>query len=304
MGDEINEDFTHDEMAIYGKARPEVLVEATSTEEVAAVVKLCKENKVPVTPSGARTVLVGGAVSIGGGVMISLTKMNKILGYDKENFVVKIQSGVLLNDLAQDAEKQGLLYPPDPGEKFATVGGNVATNAGGMRAVKYGCTRDYVRAMTCEIILLSLILMGMVFLIKWRRSLFREKSQIVTALIAVSILAGMYPYMDYITKKQYAVSIGQQFLFILIIMIYMFLPLIAQETEKRQENEKLLKALNDQFEIEKSHLKLMEDFETDQRKLEHDFNNQMMVVMGMMEMGEWTSAEDMLGEMEKRIGEV
>lgn len=80
--------------------------------------------------------------------MISLTKMNKILGYDKENFVVKIQSGVLLNDLAQDAEKQGLLYPPDPGEKFATVGGNVATNAGGMRAVKYGCTRDYVRAMT------------------------------------------------------------------------------------------------------------------------------------------------------------
>ena len=82
------------------------LVEATSTEEVAAVVKLCNENKVPVTPSGARTGLVGGAVSIGGGVMISLTKMNKILGYDKENFVVKIQSGVLLNDLAQDAEKQ------------------------------------------------------------------------------------------------------------------------------------------------------------------------------------------------------
>ena len=304
VGDEINEDFTHDEMAIYGKAKPEVLVEATSTEEVAAVVKLCNENKVPVTPSGARTGLVGGAVSIGGGVMISLTKMNKILGYDKENFVVKIQSGVLLNDLAQDAEKQGLLYPPDPGEKFATVGGNVATNAGGMRAVKYGCTRDYVRAMTCETILLSLILMGLVFLIKWRRSLFREKSQIVTALIAVSVLAGMYPYMDYITKKQYAVSIGQQFLFILIIMIYMFLPLIAQETERRQENEKLLKALNDQFEIEKSHLKLMEDFETDQRKLEHDFNNQMMVVMGMMEMGEWMAAEDMLGEMEKRIGEV
>ena len=85
-------------------------------------------------------------------------------------------------------------------------------------------------------------------------------------------------------------------------MIYMFLPLIAQETEKRQENEKLLNALNDQLEIEKSYLKLMEDFETDQRKLEHDFNNQMMVVMGMMEMGEWTAAEDMLGEMEKRIG--
>ena len=146
--------------------------------------------------------------------------------------------------------------------------------------------------------------MGMVFLIKWRRSLFREKSQIVTALIAVSVLAAMYPYMDYISKKQHPISIGQQFLFILIIMIYMFLPLIAEETEKRQENEKMLRVLKDQFEIEKSHLKLLEDFETDQRKLEHDFNNQMMVVMGMMEMGEWTAAEEMLGEMDKRIGKV
>ena len=146
--------------------------------------------------------------------------------------------------------------------------------------------------------------MGMVFLIKWRRSLFREKSQIVTALIAVSVLASMYPYMDYISKKQHPISIGQQFLFILIIMLYMLLPLIAEETEKRQENEKMLKALKERFEIEKSHLKLLEDFETDQRKLEHDFNNQMMVVMGMMEMGEWTAAEEMLGELDKRIGKV
>ena len=79
------------------------------------------------------------------------------------------------------------------------------------------------------------------------------------------------------------------------------LPLIAQETERRQENEKLLKALNDQFEIEKVTLKLMEDFETDQRKLEHDFNNQMMVVMGMMEMGEMDGRGGYAGEMEKRI---
>lgn len=147
-GDEINDDFTHDEMSIYGKAKPEAVVEPLTTEEVAAVMKLCNEQKIPVTPSGARTGLVGGAVSIHGGVMLSITKMNKILGYNKENFVVTIQPGVLLNDLAEDAQKQGLLYPPDPGEKFATVGGNVATNAGGMRAVKYGTTRDYVRAMT------------------------------------------------------------------------------------------------------------------------------------------------------------
>ena len=74
--------------------------------------------------------------------------MNKILEYDLNNFVVKIQPGVLLNDLAEDCVSRGLMYPPDPGEKFAAVGGNVSTNAGGMRACKYGATRDYVRAMT------------------------------------------------------------------------------------------------------------------------------------------------------------
>lgn len=145
---EINDDYAHDEMRIYGEKLPDVLVEAKSTEDVAAVMKICNENKIPVTPSGARTALTGAPVSIKGGVMISTLKMNKILGYDEDNLVVKIQPGVLLNDLAEDALTHGLMYPPDPGEKFATVGGNVSTNAGGMRAVKYGCTRDYVRAMT------------------------------------------------------------------------------------------------------------------------------------------------------------
>ena len=145
---DINDDFTHDEMPIYGKACPEVVIEATSTEEVAAVMKLWYENSSPVTPRGAGTGLTGGAVALCGGVVLSTTKMNKILGYDKENLNGRVQSGVLLNDLAEDAIKQGLLYPPDPGEKFATLGGNVANNAGGMRAVKYGTTRDYVRAMT------------------------------------------------------------------------------------------------------------------------------------------------------------
>ncbi len=84
---------------------------------------------------------------IAGGIVINTTKMNKILEYDLNNFVVKVQCGVLLNDLAEDCVSKGLMYPPDPGEKFATLGGNVSTNAGGMRACKYGATRDYVRAM-------------------------------------------------------------------------------------------------------------------------------------------------------------
>ena len=157
---DINDDFSHDEMPIYGKAMPEVVVEAVSTEEVAAVMKLCNEHHVPVTPRGAGTGLTGGAVPVCGGVVLSITKMNKILSYDTDNMVVRVQAGVLLNDLAEDALKQGLLYPPDPGEKFATLGGNVSTNAGGMRAVKYGATRDYVRAMTVVLPTGEIVKMG------------------------------------------------------------------------------------------------------------------------------------------------
>lgn len=147
-GEEINPDYAKDEMPIYGTNMPELAVQPRSTEEVAKIVKICYENNIPVTPRGAGTGLAGGAVPICGGVLIDLSKMNRILSYDMENFVVNIEAGVLLNDLAEDCTSRGMLYPPDPGEKFACVGGNVATNAGGMRAVKYGTTRDYVRAMT------------------------------------------------------------------------------------------------------------------------------------------------------------
>ena len=146
-GEDINEDYARDEMPIYGKRMPEAVLAASSTEEIAAVMKLCNENRIPVTPRGAGTGLVGGCVPIFGGVVIDTTKMNKILDYDLENFNVTIQPGVLLQDLADDCLRKGMLYPPDPGQKFATVGGNVATNAGGMRAVKYGSTRNYVLSM-------------------------------------------------------------------------------------------------------------------------------------------------------------
>lgn len=148
-GADIKEDYGHDEMPIVEKQYlPAVVVEPASTEEVSEICKLCYANDIPMTPRGAGTGLSGGCVAIHGGVIIDLTKMNKILGYDLPNFVVRIQPGVLVNDLAEDALAHGVAYPPEPGEKFATVGGNVATNAGGMKAVKYGCTRDYVRAMT------------------------------------------------------------------------------------------------------------------------------------------------------------
>ena len=147
-GGDINPDYARDEMPIYGTSMPDLVVQPCSTEEVAGVMKICYENTIPVTPRGAGTGLTGGAVPLCGGVLMDLTRMNRIISYDLENFAVHIEAGVLLADLAADCLTKGMMYPPDPGEKYACVGGNVATNAGGMRAVKYGTTRDYVRAMT------------------------------------------------------------------------------------------------------------------------------------------------------------
>lgn len=147
-GADINEDYSHDETPLYGTRMPDAVVMAQTTEEVSAVCKICYENDIPIIPRGAGTGLSGGCVALYGGIILDTTKMNHILGYDLENFTVRVESGVLLNDLAQDCLAHGVMYPPDPGEKFATIGGNVAVNAGGMRAVKYGATRDYVKAMT------------------------------------------------------------------------------------------------------------------------------------------------------------
>ena len=159
-GADVNEDYSRDEMPIYGTRMPDVAIDAMSTEEISAIMKICNENHIPVTCRGAGTGLAGACTPIAGGVVLCTMRMKQILEYDTDNFVVRVQPGVLLNDLAEDALKQGLLYPPDPGEKFATLGGNVSTNAGGMRAVKYGATRDYVRAMTVVLPTGEIVKMG------------------------------------------------------------------------------------------------------------------------------------------------
>lgn len=146
-GPAINEDYTHDEMPEYGKFLPEVVVEAKTAEEVSWIMEYAYNNRIPVTPRGAGTGLCGGAVAIHGGILLSLARMNKILEIDEDNLMARVEPGVLLMDFAKAVEEMGLFYPPDPGEKSATIGGNVMTNAGGMRAVKYGVTRDYVRGL-------------------------------------------------------------------------------------------------------------------------------------------------------------
>lgn len=146
-GQDINDDYTHDEMVEYGKFLPDVVVEAETTYEVSRILEYAHNKRIPVTPRGSGTGLCGGAVAIHGGILLSLTRMNKILEIDEDNLMARVEAGVLLMDFAKAVEEKGLFYPPDPGEKSATIAGNVMTNAGGMRAVKYGVTRDYVLGM-------------------------------------------------------------------------------------------------------------------------------------------------------------
>jgi len=146
--EEEREKYTCDEMPVPKPHLPDVVVKPTDTESVAKVMVFANEHKIPVTPRGGGTGLVGGAVPIFGGILLSLERMNKIIEIDTHNFVAVVEAGVTLSDLYKAAEEHGLYYPVYPGETNATVGGTVATNAGGMRAVKYGVTRHFVLGLT------------------------------------------------------------------------------------------------------------------------------------------------------------
>lgn len=144
--EEISEDYEKDELGTV-KGIPEAVIKATSTKEVSQIMTYANTNKIPVTVRGSGTGLVGACVPIHGGIVLDMTKMNHIIGLDEKNLVLEVEPGVLLMDIYEYIEAKGYFYAPDPGEKTATIGGNVATNAGGMRAVKYGVTRDWVKAM-------------------------------------------------------------------------------------------------------------------------------------------------------------
>ncbi len=146
FADTLSEDYGHDELG-GAYSMPDVVVRAVNTDEVSKIMKYAFDNNIPVTPRGAGTGLVGSAVAMEHGIMLDTTLMNQILELDEENLTVTVEPGVLLMDLAAFVEDHDFFYPPDPGEKSATIGGNISTNAGGMRAVKYGVTRDYVRAL-------------------------------------------------------------------------------------------------------------------------------------------------------------
>lgn len=146
-GDQITADWGHDELGTVAH-RPDIVVTPKTTAEVAQVAKLASAAKMPLTTRGSGTGLVGGCVPTEGGILLDMSAMNQIIGLDEANLTVNVQVGVQLKTLADYAQDKGYLYAPDPGEKTATIGGNIATNAGGMRAVKYGVTRESVRALT------------------------------------------------------------------------------------------------------------------------------------------------------------
>lgn len=138
------DDFSRDESGL-GAFPPQLVVFPRDTGEVQAVFRACQAQRVPLTPVGARSGKSGGSLPVQGGVALSLERMNRILAVHPEDLIAIAQPGVVLEALHQAAEAHGLFYPPDPNSSdWCTLGGTVAENAGGPRAVKYGVTRDYV----------------------------------------------------------------------------------------------------------------------------------------------------------------
>ncbi len=141
--DQIDPQYLSDNLG-RKKGTAEAVVFPVSTEEISGVMRYAWRNNLPVTPRGAGTNLVGSTVPSGHGIVLDVSLMNHVLELEEETFTATVEPGVVLEDFQAYVESKGLFYPPDPGEKKATIGGNISINAGGMRAVKYGVTRDYV----------------------------------------------------------------------------------------------------------------------------------------------------------------
>ena len=144
LEDEVLHAYGHDETEDLVHP-PQVVVRPRTTGQVAAVMKACHTHRVPVTPIGARTGLSGGALSVHGGVGLALDRMDRIVDIDERNLQVTVEPGVITQVLQEAVAVKGLYYPPDPASRGScTIGGNLAENSGGPRAVKYGVTRDFV----------------------------------------------------------------------------------------------------------------------------------------------------------------
>jgi glycolate oxidase len=132
----------------FAECRPDAIASPDTTDQVSAILALASREGIPIVPRGMASGLAAGTVPFGGGLVLNLTRMNRILEIDRENMTATAQSGVITADLAAAVEKNGLFYPPDPASiRQSTLGGNAACNSGGPRCLKYGVTGDYVMAL-------------------------------------------------------------------------------------------------------------------------------------------------------------
>jgi glycolate oxidase len=142
--EEILNEYSHDETENLSFPA-EVLLKPGDSSEVSAIMKFAFEKNIPVTPIGARTGLSGGALCLYGGIGLSMERFNKIISIDEDNLQLVVEPGVITQELQQEVAKKGLYYAPDPASRGTCyIGGNIAENSGGPRAVKYGVTKDFV----------------------------------------------------------------------------------------------------------------------------------------------------------------
>src|SRR6476661_5287701 len=136
--------YSHDETEDF-HFLPDVVLKPRTAEEISAILKICNQHKIPVTPRGAGTGLSGGALPHLGGVLLSTERMNKILAIDERNLQVTTEPGIITEVLQMELRERGLFYPPDPSSRGSCfIGGNISENSGGPKAVKYGVVKDYV----------------------------------------------------------------------------------------------------------------------------------------------------------------
>ena len=138
------ESYATDESTMAVPYLPEIIVKALDANMVSNILKLANGKKIPVTPRGAGTGLSGGCVPLYGGIVLSMEKMTGIRKVDENNFIAVVEPGVTLDQLNNQLLKYGLYYPIHIGDMSATIGGNIATNAGGLNALRHGVTRNYV----------------------------------------------------------------------------------------------------------------------------------------------------------------
>ncbi len=143
--------FEREEILIYGTdaskrfSLPSVVVRPSSVHQIQELLKWANKNKIPIIPRARATNVVGACVPINGGIVVSTLKLNKILDIDDVDFVAEVEPGVVTGEFQKFLKERSLFYPPDPASaNISTIGGNVSQNAGGLRAVKYGVTKDYV----------------------------------------------------------------------------------------------------------------------------------------------------------------